>query len=68
MGRIFCPSGKSAKNLSSPFFKNISLHFRGKSLAYLQPSRAHQEGRFAIVTNVGCGERWTRGLRLTSAA
>jgi hypothetical protein len=23
-------------------------------------SRAHQEGRFAIVTNVGRGMRWTR--------
>jgi len=26
------------------------------------------EGRFAIVTDVGSGMRWTRGLRETSAA
>jgi len=27
-----------------------------------------QEGRLAIVTDVGSGMRWTRGLRLTGAA
>jgi len=32
------------------------------------PSRAHKEGRIAIVTDVGCGMRWTRVWRETSAA
>jgi hypothetical protein len=29
---------------------------------------SHSEGRFAIVTNVGCGMRWTQGRRETGAA
>jgi hypothetical protein len=28
----------------------------------------HQEGRFAIVTSVGCGERWTRWRAQTIGA
>jgi hypothetical protein len=28
---------------------------------------ADQEGRFAVVTNVGCGMRWTRAARVTKA-
>jgi len=32
------------------------------------PSRALQEGRFAIVTNVGCGMRRTLWHQLTSDA
>jgi hypothetical protein len=31
------------------------------------PSRPRSEGRFAIVTNVGNGMRWTQAARLTSA-
>ena len=27
-----------------------------------------EEGRFAIVTDVGCGMRWTRAARLTNRA
>jgi len=34
----------------------------GKSVALIRASRAHQEGRIAIVTNVGCGMRWTPGI------
>jgi hypothetical protein len=44
------------------------LDREGKSVAYFLPSRTHQEGRIAIVTDVGRGERWTRKLRLTSVA
>jgi hypothetical protein len=38
-----------------------------KSVLYPPPSRPTCEGRFAIVTNVGGGMRWTRTTRLTSA-
>jgi hypothetical protein len=31
---VICPTGKSAKNLSSPPIKNILLHSEGKSPAY----------------------------------
>jgi len=30
-----------------------------RNLCYSESSRALQEGRFAIVTSVGCGMRWT---------
>jgi hypothetical protein len=33
--------------------QQIMVDREGKSAAYFLPSRAHQEGRFAIVTNVG---------------
>jgi len=35
---------------------------------FLSRPASDQEGRFAIVTNVGCGMRWTCGLRETGAA
>jgi hypothetical protein len=34
----------------------------------LTPSRARKEGRFAVVTNVGRGMRWTLWRRKTSGA
>ena len=33
------PDGQIAKSVSSPFAKNISVHFRGKSPVYLSSSR-----------------------------
>jgi hypothetical protein len=39
-----------------------------KSAATSRPSRLDQEGRFAIVTNVGCGMRWTLWRRKTGDA
>jgi len=39
-----------------------------KSAAFPPPSRAHQEGRFAIVTNVERGMRWTQWLQPTTVA
>jgi hypothetical protein len=39
----------------------------GKSPASVRVSCARQEGRFAIVTNVGYGMRWTLAVRKTSA-
>jgi hypothetical protein len=59
-GRVICPSCQCVAPLS--------LAATGKSRAVSRPSRAHQEGRFAIVTNVGRGMRWTRQRRQTSDA
>jgi hypothetical protein len=46
--------------LSSFLWKN-PLAPSGKSHLEARASQARQEGRFAIVTNVGHGMRWTRG-------
>jgi hypothetical protein len=43
-GRLICPSCQSA-----------AIDLTPKSAATFAPSRAPQEGRFAIVTNVGAG-------------
>jgi hypothetical protein len=40
---------------AGPQRAKISLVPSGKSLASLRASRAHKEGRFAIVTSVGAG-------------
>ena len=50
-----------------PLRENIPVPFRRKSPAYPPPSRPDTEGRFAIVTDVGCGMRWTRAALLTRA-
>jgi hypothetical protein len=53
------PDGQITEPLSSPLCKNILVHFRAKSP--LHPSHpVPPEGRIAIVTDVGCGMRWTR--------
>jgi hypothetical protein len=57
--------GDRKHRLSDP---NISLVPSGKSVAHFRASRARQEGRFAIVTDVGCEMRWTRKHRKTSGA
>jgi hypothetical protein len=41
---------------------------RANHLYKLAPSRALQEGRFAIVTDVERGMRWTRAAPLTNGA
>jgi hypothetical protein len=43
-----------------PLAPKISFAPSGKSVALFRASRAHQEGRFAIVTDVGRGMRWMR--------
>src|SRR6185312_15886942 len=53
--------------MSSPFVKNISLPFF-RTLWLSSHIPLPIEGRFAIVTNVGRGMRWTRRLQLTSEA
>jgi hypothetical protein len=50
---------RPSKPLSSPRRKNISLFQKCKSGVGRAVS-CPQEGRVAIVTNVGCGMRWTR--------
>src|SRR6267142_4938858 len=59
---VICPSGSLLTGVSSCFSdfpKNISVFTHPKSILELFPSRP-TEGRFAIVTNVGHGMRWTR--------
>jgi hypothetical protein len=46
-------------NLSSPAAKNISLFDLVETTIEHLPSRTHQEGRYASVTNVERGMRWT---------
>jgi hypothetical protein len=57
------PDGQSARllsiALSSPYCKNI-LIFRKCDSVYIRRHPVPHEGRFAIVTDVGCGMRWTR--------
>ena len=38
-----------------------------KSVASFHPSCVHKEGRFAIVTNVGRGMRWTQSIEARSS-
>ena len=59
------PDGQIGKNLSSPACKNFLLHLLSKSVASGGVPRP-QEGRIAIVTDVGFGMRWTRGRRKTN--
>ncbi len=58
-----CPSGKSvarsAKSCPHLHTKRY-LFFRNKNPCTVQAVPHSQEGRFAIVTNVGSGMRWTR--------
>jgi hypothetical protein len=56
---VIPPVQSEAKKYSALSFSQIS----GISAA-VPP---HQKGRFAIVTNVGRGMRWTRGVPLTRA-
>src|SRR5712664_5005519 len=60
--QVICPSGCLSNGASSCFSdlpKNISVFTHPKSILELSPSRP-TEGRFAIVTDVGHGMRWTR--------
>jgi hypothetical protein len=52
--------------LSSPLAKNILLRELVETAIEGLPSRTRSEGRFAIVTDVGCGMRWTQERRMTS--
>ncbi len=59
---VICPSGgllTGVSSLISDFPKDISVPTYPKSILELSSSRP-TEGRFAIVTDVGHGMRWTR--------
>ena len=60
--RYVCPDGqittRPSKPLSSPLTKNISLLQKCKS-GVGKAISCPQEGRIAVVTDVGCGMRWT---------
>jgi hypothetical protein len=56
---LIVPDVQISKKLSSPICKNIFVFIRPKSDAYSLPPRAHK-GRIMVVTDVGCGMRWTR--------
>src|SRR6476620_4669000 len=66
--RHFAPVGQITENLSSPHPKKIPLSPSGKSALSARPIPRPQEGRIAIVTDVGCGMRWTRQCRKTNGA
>ena len=53
---------KSVQPLGKKFFAFAVGQISARTPAIPCP----QEGRFAIVTDVGCGMRWTRSVRLTS--
>src|SRR5579871_5627194 len=53
---------------SSPFRKNILLGRLLDADLLIPAVPPRREGRIAIVTNVGCGMRWTRWRRMTGAA
>jgi hypothetical protein len=59
--KVICPTGKKTfvrENLSSRHSENISLRDCPKSHLHF-PHPGPQEGRIAIVTDVGQGMRWT---------
>jgi hypothetical protein len=64
------PVGQIAESYVQPcvkkYFDSLLSQITSTSIAV----PAHTEGRFAIVTDVGCGMRWTRHVkrRMTSRA
>jgi hypothetical protein len=61
-------SQRSVCRLSRSRAKNFLLCPSGKSSLPTRPVPLRQEGRFAIVTDVECGMRWTRMAPLTNGA
>jgi hypothetical protein len=57
---LICPTGARRKILSSPLRKNISLPRLVETALWSRTVPCPQEGRFAVVTDVGRGMRWTR--------
>jgi hypothetical protein len=63
---VICPTGCPAIFVSSPFSQNFSLsRLVETGIERIIPPQT--EGRFAIVTDVGRGMRWTRAALLTRA-
>jgi hypothetical protein len=51
---------------ATPFTTKNPLAPSGKSAPHFRASCLDEEGRYAIVTSVGCGMRWTRLLAACS--
>jgi hypothetical protein len=66
--QLICPTGWLREFLSSPFAKNISLYPKQNRMYQSRRPALDPEGRFAVVTNAGCGMRWTCLAQLTNAA
>jgi hypothetical protein len=66
--RVRCPTGKSPKSCPALCQKIFHFACRANHLYKLAPSRLISEGRFAIVTDVERGMRWTRAAPLTNGA
>jgi len=58
--KLICPTGGLSIFLSSPLPKNIPLHDWVETALWSRTVPCPQEGRFAVVTDVGRGMRWTR--------
>jgi len=56
---LICPDTQITRVVSSPFSKNISLRRLLETPLVIPAVPPRIEGRIAIVTNVGCGMRWT---------
>jgi hypothetical protein len=70
MDAVICPSGKSVPLLifrSPAPFEKIFLFFRNQIRCISLAVPSQTEGRFAIVTDVGNGMRWTQAALLTRA-
>jgi hypothetical protein len=64
---LICPSGCFANGVSSLARKDIWLSSELKSLLCLTPSCPDERG-VRVVTDVGCGMRWTRRCARTKRA
>jgi hypothetical protein len=68
--QVICPTGKKTPHAKScpPLRAKIFRFAFDPNQTYSFPRPGPQEGRIAIVTDVGHGMRWTRERRETSAA
>jgi hypothetical protein len=68
--RQISPTGKSLRiirNESQAPFAKIFLFSPDPNQMHIQGVPCPQEGRFAIVTDVGCGMRWTRQRQVSNS-
>ncbi len=69
-----CPTGKTLRLIGSSIAlcqappRKIFRFIFSENRDYLRSSRLHLEGRIAIVTDVGSGERWTSWCRRRAAS
>ena len=64
---LFCPTGKSLRSCRVAQLKIFRFTFHPNHLHIYRHPAPTPEGRFAIVTNVGRGMRWTQAVLLTRA-